>query len=76
MQGSDDIVKSALELPESERADVARRILETLDEGFHGNVEAEWAREVSRRLQDLETGRAGTQSARQALTDARRRLSR
>lgn len=74
VQGTDDIVKSALQLPETERAEVARRILETLDEGFATDVEDEWAREVARRLQDLESGRAETMPASEALARARKRL--
>lgn len=76
MLGRDDVVKSALELPESERAEVARRILETLDEGFATGVEDEWAREVAKRLRDLESGQAETMPASEAFSRARKRLGR
>jgi len=75
MPNTDDIVDSALQLPEDERAEVARRILETLDEGFGQSVEDHWAREVARRLRDLDAGRTGTISADDALSRARARLS-
>ena len=74
MFGHDDIVKSALNLPEAERAEVVRRIMESFDEEPSAEVEQAWAGEVARRIRDLTEGRAGTMSVREAFGQARSRI--
>ncbi len=74
MQGRDEIVRSALELPERERAEVVRDILETLDGEVKEGVEQAWAQEVARRIRDLTEEKASTVPASEALARARSRL--
>ena len=59
----DDVKKVltiALELSEHERAEVAARLLESLDEGEHDDVDEAWAREIERRCAALDSGEAVT----------------
>ena len=74
MPTREDVLRSALELPERERAEVVRELLDRLEGGSAANVEAAWAEEVSRRLRQLQEGTAGTLSAMEAFAHARARL--
>ena len=65
-----------MELPERERAEIARDILETLDdEQVNEDVEQAWAQEVARRIRDLDQGKASTMPASEAFARARSRLT-
>ena len=74
MQGRDEIVRSALALPERERAEVVRDILKTLDGEVREGVEQAWAQEVAQRIRDLDEGKASTVPASEAFARARSRL--
>ena len=74
MSGHDDIVKSALALPEAERAEVVRKILDSFNGDLDADAERAWTQEVARRIRDLTDGRARTVSAREALDQARSRI--
>ena len=63
-----------MELPERERAEVVRDILETLDEEVNEDVEQAWAQEVAQRIRDLDEGKASTVPASEAFARARSRL--
>ena len=52
------MLAQALQLPPEERADVAKRLIASLDEPADGDVEAAWLAEVERRLQDVDRGSA------------------
>ena len=54
----EEIVEAALKLPHKERAEVASRLLESLDELSEAEWEEVWAKEAERRLKDLREGRA------------------
>ena len=51
------LLEDALQLPETERADLAARLLESLDPETDADVQAAWDAELGRRLADLESGR-------------------
>ena len=55
---SDAVLAQALQPPPEERADVAKRLIASLDEPADGDVEAAWLAEVERRLQDVDRGTA------------------
>ncbi len=77
MKRTDEILTEILALPSAERADLALRILETLDDRLSDeNAEAVWAAEISRRIEALEAGRAKTVSAEEALSWVESRLRR
>jgi putative addiction module component (TIGR02574 family) len=74
MHGRDEIVRSVLELPERERAEVVREILDSLDQGTDHGAEEAWAREVAQRIRDLTAGTAQTLTADEAIDRARSKL--
>jgi len=64
------ILEEALKLPIEARAALAGSLLESLDEVVDENVEATWADEIARRIDDLNTGKAKTVP----WSEARRRI--
>jgi putative addiction module component (TIGR02574 family) len=52
------LLDAALQLPEDARIELANRLFESLDPAEdEGDVEAAWAEEIKRRLEDLQSGR-------------------
>jgi putative addiction module component (TIGR02574 family) len=59
----DDVEKwlnAALELPPGKRAEIAARLLESLDEVEDDDVDQAWAAEIERRCAALDSGEAVT----------------
>jgi putative addiction module component (TIGR02574 family) len=52
----DDIFRTALTLPEKERADLIGALLESLDSEVEAGVEAAWRLEIERRAHELDSG--------------------
>ena len=44
-------------LPPAQRASLAHKIIESLDEGVDENAEAEWFKVIDRRIDEIECGR-------------------
>jgi putative addiction module component (TIGR02574 family) len=67
---SDEILDAALRLPDAERANLAARLIESLDPGFDEDADDAWRREAEKRLAEHESGK------RRTLTwpEARRRI--
>ena len=59
-QRSLELLQQALSLTEEERADLAASILNTLDASPDPDAESLWQEEVSRRVSDLDSGKAKT----------------
>jgi putative addiction module component (TIGR02574 family) len=57
---SDKILQDVLHLTEEERAEIAARLLESLDEGPEVGVDEAWASEIERRCALLDAGQAVT----------------
>ncbi|MBN1395434.1 MAG: addiction module protein [Pirellulales bacterium] len=55
-----ELLNTALSLPERDRADLAASLIESLDKPFDSNAQTAWAEEVRRRLADLDSGAAQT----------------
>jgi len=53
----DQLIDEALLLPEGQRAEVATRLLESLDTAQDEEVDAAWAAEIERRCADRDSGR-------------------
>ena len=68
---ANDLLKKALNLPVAERAELAGSLIESLDEADDESVKAAWDEEITRRMEDLDSGRVKPVS----LEEARRRLS-
>lgn len=56
----EELLREASELPETQRAELAGRLLESLDGQPEEGVEAAWAEEVERRVRQLESGEVKT----------------
>ncbi|MHC5066126.1 MAG: addiction module protein [Planctomycetota bacterium] len=74
MRSHEDILKAALELPEQERFEVMRKILESLDGEPDQEATREWAIEIERRIGELTAGTVKTQPAREAIEQARSKI--
>ncbi len=55
-QEAAELLKKALALPVSERADLAGSLIESLDDTQDEAVEAAWDEEVARRMADIDSG--------------------
>lgn len=66
-----DLLKKALSLPVSERADLAGSLIESLDDAEDESVAAAWEQEVARRMEEVDSGKVKPVP----LEEARRRLS-
>ena len=52
----EDIFRTALTLPESERADLVGALIDSLDAGVDAGAEEAWQIEIARRARELESG--------------------
>jgi putative addiction module component (TIGR02574 family) len=69
-QEAAELLKKALSLPVSERADLAGSLIESLDDTQDESVAAAWDEEATRRMADIDSGTVKPVS----LEEARRRL--
>ncbi|MGA7916622.1 MAG: addiction module protein [Candidatus Acidiferrales bacterium] len=65
-----ELLKKALELPVTDRAELAGSLIESLDHAKDESVENAWNAEIARRMEDLDSGRVKPVS----LNEFRRRL--
>jgi putative addiction module component (TIGR02574 family) len=66
----EQLLTLALELPPDQRAELAGRLLESLDRAADDGVEQAWSEEIRRRLDRLNAGEATTLP----FSEARRRI--
>jgi putative addiction module component (TIGR02574 family) len=57
-----EILQTALQLPDNERADLAASLIESLDQTFDTDAQDAWAQEVSRRVAEIDSGAVATVS--------------
>ena len=57
---AEKLLTIALELPEEQRAEIAARLLESLDHSDDEGVDEAWAKEIERRCAALDSGEAVT----------------
>lgn len=69
-----DLKKTAAQLPEQERAELALSLIESLDGPADPDVEEAWAQEVERRVREVESGEAALIPADEVFARIRRRL--
>lgn len=60
MRDTEQLLAEVLDLPERDRADVAARILESLEDSHDGDVDEAWARELERRSAAVDSGEVVT----------------
>lgn len=68
----EDLLAAALSLPEKERAELAGRLLESLDELPETEWEAKWVAESERRLEEVRAGRMTERPAEDVFRDAKK----
>lgn len=56
----EELFREAAGLPEAERAELAGKLLESIEGEPEEGVEAAWAEEVERRVRQIETGEVKT----------------
>lgn len=66
------IESAALSLSASDRANLARRLIDSLD--VEVSVEREWVNEIARRVEELESGQVPPVPGEEVLEQARRLL--
>lgn len=59
-QEANDLLKRALALPETDRAELAGSLMESLDFASDTDAEEAWNEEIARRIKDLDSGKAKT----------------
>ena len=60
MIDTSNLPEQALSLPEHERARIAARLLESLDDGTQEDVDAAWAAEIEKRCAAVDDGSLAT----------------
>ena len=60
MERAETVLREALTLPETDRADIAGALLESLEPEEQADVEEAWKREVANRVAALEAGEVET----------------
>ena len=72
----DEIVADAMKLPLRDRVRLAQRLVSSLDDQMEADVEALWAAEAERRLEELRTGKVKGIEAAEAFRKAHEALGR
>lgn len=70
----EEIEHELLTLPRKERADIALRLIRSLDEGVEEDVDAYWKEELVRRSQEIDSGKAKLIPAEEVFEKARQRF--
>ena len=72
----DEVVGDAMKLPLRDRVRLAQRLISSLDDQMETGVEALWAAEAERRLEELRTGKVQGVEAAEAFRKAQEALER
>ena len=76
MSQASDLFDSQLsQLPTNERAELAHLLLQSLDDSQDADAEAAWEQEITRRVAEIESGRATGRPAEEVMAELRRRQS-
>jgi len=70
----DELEVEALELPTEDRADLARRLIESLEDSNTGDFEAEWVEEAERRYAAYRDRVSAGRPGREVMREAKARL--
>lgn len=63
------------QLPANDRAELARFLIESLDEGVDDDAETAWEAELNRRLAEIESGNARGETAETVFAELRKKYS-
>jgi putative addiction module component (TIGR02574 family) len=70
----ESIAYEMLGLPTRTRAELALRLIRSLDESVDKDAEAEWMKEIDRRVKEIDEGRAKCSPASESIARIRRNL--
>ena len=70
----EELEHELLALPRKERADIALRLIRSLDDGVEEDVDAYWKEELVRRSQEIESEKARLIPAEEVFDKARRQF--
>lgn len=65
------VMQEVLQLPEADRAELARFLIESLDDSEDPDVEAAWDAELLSRVERIDQGKSRLRSAHQVLAEIR-----
>ncbi len=68
----DQIAKEAMALPSASRADLAEKLVESLDRSSDEKIQALWVTEAKKRRDEVRTGKVKPVSGEEALARVRR----
>ncbi len=74
MSTASKIIDDAMSLPEADRSYLAAKLLESLDGGQPDEISPEWREELSRRVREIDEGRATMVPHTQVIANARARV--
>lgn len=57
---ADDVYQAALRLPEADRAEIAAKLMESIDPEQDESWEEAWNSEIAKRIEELELGKVKT----------------
>ena len=72
----EQLAQQAMELPPADRADLAERVMESIDFSSSEELQQLWSVEANRRLEDLRSGRVQPIPAEEVLAEVRRIVGR
>jgi putative addiction module component (TIGR02574 family) len=55
---AEQILQTALRLPVDDRAEIAESLIQSIDEERAAEIEAAWAEEIRRRIEEIDNGQA------------------
>jgi putative addiction module component (TIGR02574 family) len=70
-ENAERVKREVLQLPEADRAELARFLIESLDDPEDPDAEAAWNAELSRRVERIEQGKSHLRPAHQVLAEIR-----
>jgi putative addiction module component (TIGR02574 family) len=71
----DEVAKAVLEFPAAQRAALAHKLIESLDEEVDENAAALWRQEIDRRIQEIEDGKVVCRPFDDVLQELRAKLA-
>lgn len=75
-ENAERVKQQVLQLPEADRAELARFLIESLDDSEDPDVEAAWDAELRTRVDRIEQGKARLRPAHQVLAEIRDKYKR
>jgi len=70
------LIEEAMSLPPAERAEMAERLLDSLDPAYFDQIDALWRKEVEARINEFDRGEVEAIPAEQAIAEALRKARR